>query len=128
MKRNLFTIICLLLSIDLLAQNSNLQGAYQCTGYFFHPSASRAINLSKNITQVAPNRYQMAMADLASLNFFIQFDVDANNNLVNWVSVGATPASPQSGFMTSDNPGAFTFILEEPVVMFIVFTIINTTR
>ena len=73
--RNLYLLMAaFFLPTQLFAQSLNLQGAYQCTGYFFHPSAPRVINQSKPIYQVAPNRYQVALADLGVSNLFFQFD------------------------------------------------------
>lgn len=77
------------------------------TGYFFHPAGSRAVNMQKFITQVSTNTYQVSLGDLANYSF--QFDVDATNHLVNWVALENTPVSPSSGFMTTDNPGGYSY-------------------
>jgi len=104
--RSLFTIACFL-CISGFTQ-AQVAGNYNATGYFFHPSAPRAINLSKVISQVGPNTYQVDFADLGPSGYAFTFDIDATNHLINWVPVGATP-SPGSGFMTADNPGNINF-------------------
>ena len=105
----LFTLFSLVFSFLLQAQN--LEGSYQSAGYFFHPSASRYLpyNSTKTLTRISDNKYQLNLADLGGSGFSFQFDVDVNNNLVNWVATGSTPTSPASGFMTVDNPGGYEF-------------------
>ena len=106
----LLLIFLLLISVfTATSQSSNLSGAYQGTGYFFHPTASRFLNAAKGITSVGVNKYQLNLADLGGSNFAFQFELDANNNAVNWVAAGSTPASPASGFMSTDNSGGYTF-------------------
>ncbi len=106
-----FTILCFL-GLSLNAQN--LAGSYSVTGYLFHPTASRAINLTKTITQISTNTYQVELGDLGPNNFLFQFTVDGSNNLTTWTAVGATPVSPGSGFMTLDNPGNITYTVSPP--------------
>jgi len=109
MKKLMFAFLLMFYMANTFGQNTNLQGIYECSGYVFHPTAPRELNLSKTITQVSTNRYQVGIADLEGIRYIFQFDVDAGNNLVNWVAIGSTPAAPASGFMTSDNPGGFSF-------------------
>jgi sugar lactone lactonase YvrE len=109
MKNLMLALLTILCTEIAVSQSTDLQGIYQCTGYFFHPSASRSLDLSKTITQISANRYQVGIGDLEGSGYIFQFDVDANNNVVNWVAIGSTSAAPASGFMTSDNPGAFSF-------------------
>lgn len=83
------------------------------TGYFFNnatTTSSRAINMKKALTQVAPNRYEVILGDLVTQGYTFQFDINANNQLVNWVATGITAVNvppPASGFMTMDDPGNF---------------------
>ena len=106
MKAILF-IIFICLGYTVMSQSQNLQGLYQSSGYFFHPTSSRALNAQKNIIRISTNTYQADVADLSGYSF--QFTVDASNNLINWTPVGSTPALPASNFMTSDNPGGFSW-------------------
>lgn len=86
-----------------------LSGNYQATGYFFHPTLSRALADSKTLTQVGPSTYEVnTLGDLPGWGF--RFTIDTGNNLVGWVATGFTPLAPGSGFMTSDNPGGFTYL------------------
>ncbi len=82
-------------------------GFYNVTGYFFHPASPRAISQAKAITKVGDNTYQADVADLGGSGFQFQFQLDANNHLINWVAMGLTTAN--SGFMTADNPGNIVF-------------------
>ncbi|HSC55438.1 MAG TPA: IPT/TIG domain-containing protein [Phnomibacter sp.] len=107
--RYLFSAFLLFTLVFNTQAQVNLAGSYKVTGYLFHPTTSRSINLTKTITQVSTNRYKVDFGDLGGSNFSFQFDVDANNNLVNWVATGGTPALPASNFMTLDNPGNFTY-------------------
>lgn len=104
-----FTLLLLCsLCIQFIVQAQDLSGSYHVSGYFFHPTGPRALALSKTVTQVGPNTYQVnTLGDLSGWGF--QFTVDASNNLVNWVAFGSTPQQPASGFMTTDNPGGFAY-------------------
>jgi hypothetical protein len=104
--KKIFTIIVLFFCVyAAFSQSQNLNGIYQKTGYFFHPSSSRALNTSTQITKITGNTYELSLGDLGGFSY--RFTVDASNNLTNWVAVGSTPAAPSSGFMTLDNPGGF---------------------
>lgn len=70
---------------------------YNVTGWFFHPSAGRAIKTIKHLSTINATRVQTGVGDLGNQ---FQFDV-INNLLVNWSSGDET----SSGFMTLDNPG-----------------------
>lgn len=72
-------------------------GDYTVTGWFFHPSAGRAIKTTKHLSTINATRVQGGVGDLGST---FQFDV-INNIATNWGSDGFT----SSGFMTADNPG-----------------------
>lgn len=78
------------------------EASYSVSGFFFHPTAGRAISSTKAITTLSPTRCQAAHSDLAG--YFIQFDVSATNTLINYAAAGSTPPVPASGFMTTDNP------------------------
>lgn len=82
------------------------QANYAVTGFFFHPSAPRAIAATKTIGTVGPTRCVAQHSDLYTSNYMFQFDV-SGTSLVNYSAAGATPAVPASGFMTADNPGGF---------------------
>lgn len=102
--KTLLFILSVLFSLSSFAQ-PNLAGTYNVTGYVFHPTNPRPLGLVKTITQVGTNTYQVDLADLGGLNYSFQFTIDIFNNISNWVATGATPAVPQSGFMTADDPG-----------------------
>jgi len=110
MKKVLLLVIYFLgFQIVSNAQAQNLAGNYTATGYFYHPSAPRYINQQITITKIKSNTYQMDIGDLGVSGYSFQFDIDANNKLVNWVAVGSAPPAPASNFMTADNPGNFSF-------------------
>lgn len=71
---------------------------YKVTGWFFHPTSGRAINLTKHLSTASAIGLQAGAGDLGTP---FTFDVSGNNSLTNWVSFGFT----SSGFMTQDNPG-----------------------
>lgn len=89
----------------VLVKNS-FEASYKVTGYFFHPSAPRGINASKYMATVSASRCEAQVGDLGGWGF--QFDV-SGSTVNNWGAAGSTPASPQSGFMTEDNPGNIAF-------------------
>jgi len=91
--------------IPVLVKNS-FEASYKVTGYFFHPSAPRGINASKYMATVSATRCEGQVGDLGGWGF--QFDV-SGTTVNNWSAAGATPPSPQSGFMAVDNPGNITF-------------------
>ncbi|MFI5155237.1 MAG: DUF1735 domain-containing protein [Chitinophagales bacterium] len=62
------------------------EGNYAVTGYFVHPAAPRPINLTKSMSTVSTTTSESAVGDLGSL---FQFDVDASNNLINFVNSSA---------------------------------------
>jgi hypothetical protein len=82
---------------------------YAVTGYLFHPSAPRAIKLTKHLTTAGAATSYGDLGDLGGSNYQFQFDVSGTNKLTNWVSGGATPAAPQAGFMAQDNGGGIDF-------------------
>ena len=103
-KVALLAFMFFLFSINSKAQ-TNLAGTYTDTGYFFHPSNPRSINQLKTLIQVDTRTYQMSFGDWPSTQYSFQFQIDSNNNLVNWIPLYFTPSYPYSGFMTLDNPG-----------------------
>lgn len=74
---------------------------YKVTGWFFHPSAGRAINTTKHLSTLSAIGLQGGVGDLGTP---FQFNV-VNNMLTSWASAGFT----SSGFMTKDNPGNVDF-------------------
>ena len=88
------------------------EASYTVTGYFFHPSAPRAIGSTKAITTLSPTRCQAPHSDLSGWLF--QFDVSSSNTLINYAAAGSTPAVPASGFMTKDNPGGIDYAAAAP--------------
>jgi hypothetical protein len=61
-------------------------GLYTVTGWFFHPSAGRAIKTTKSLNTVNAVRSQAGVGDLGNQ---MQFEV-INNLLVNWSSADET--------------------------------------
>lgn len=75
---------------------------YQVNGYFYHPSAPRAINEVKYLATVSGNRSEVSrLGDLGGWSF--RFDINGAK-IENWESIGSTPTAPAAGFMTLDNP------------------------
>ncbi len=101
-------------TLNLLVGIKNAYDAdYTTTGFFFHPSAPRALKDTKHISTVGINTCSAGLADLYGSNYYFQFDV-AGSNLTNWVPLGSTPAAPASGFMTADNPGGTDYSSSAP--------------
>lgn len=109
MKKKIVLFIFLLITcINIISKSQNLTGEYNVSGYFFYASSPRNISLTKNITRVGDDTYQIDfLGDVPSYGF--QFTVDANNHLTNWVATGNTSPAPASGFITTDNPGGFIY-------------------
>ncbi|TFF40156.1 DUF1735 domain-containing protein [Mucilaginibacter psychrotolerans] len=81
------------------------EASYTTTGYFFHPSAGRALNSTKKMSTVSAVRVEIPLGDLGGSNYYVDFDVNGSA-LSNYAPAGATPTGAQSGFFTSDQPGA----------------------
>jgi len=88
----------------LVAKNA-YEASYTVTGWFFHPTAGRAISATKSLATVGAAVSQAAIGDLGSSNYYFNFSVNGSN-LTNFVASGATPAGLNSGFMTADQRGA----------------------
>src|SRR5687768_17433627 len=71
MKHTLYLFAFLILSFCGHAQT--ITGSYRVTGYFFHPTTSRPLDIVKTITQVNSNVYQVTLGDLGGSNFSFQF-------------------------------------------------------
>lgn len=99
---------------------------YKVTGYFFHPSAPRAINMYKDITTVSATRSRTELGDLGGAGYIFEFDV-SGTSLTNWGAVSATPSGTQSGFMTADNPGGTVYASPVPGTSGWVSTTYNNT-
>jgi hypothetical protein len=89
---------------------------YTVTGYFYHPTAGRAIAATKAITTLGVTTCRVPHSDLYTSNYYFQMDVSGTNTLTNWVSLGACPPAPAAGFMTTDNPGGVDFSASAPPV------------
>lgn len=76
---------------------------YTVTGYKFHPSAPHTLTGTYAITTVGPTTSNCPVGDLGGSNYSFNFDV-SGSSLTKYVAVGATPAAPASGFMTTDIP------------------------
>ncbi len=90
--------------VGLLIKNQ-YDADYTVTGYFFHPTAGRAINMTKHMFTLGANTVEGQVGDLAG--FYFAFDVNGTV-LSNWRGLGSAPPAPASGFMTADNPGNFS--------------------
>lgn len=88
-----------------LTIKNNYDANYTVTGYFFHPSAPRAISADKAIKTVDLVRSEaQQLGDLGGWLF--RFDTDeTTGKLSNWEGLGSTFPAPSSGFYTADNPG-----------------------
>jgi|GEM_PF-3046642 len=113
MKKCILPLV-LFLSITLFSNaQANYSGTYYVNGHFFHPTVSRDLDLTKTLTQVGPNRYEINVGDFMTTTIYtVQFEINSSNDLINWTPVLNTPQTPASGFMTLDNPGNFTFLPE----------------
>lgn len=97
----------------VLVKNS-YEATYKVTGYFYHPTAGRGINMNKYLATISGTRCEAPLGDLGPSGWKYQFDV-SGSSVSNWAGTGATPAAPASGFMTTDNPGAVSFASGYPV-------------
>lgn len=87
---------------------------YTQTGFFFHPSAPRAMAGTKHLSTLGAITCGNFVGDLASFTY--KFDI-SGSTLNNWVGIGApNPASVSgaSGFMTLDNPGGIDYSSSAP--------------
>ena len=110
MKKHFYTCTLLLCAFLFHYLPATAQeGDYLFSGYFFHPTSSRAISGEKIVVKINDSTYQTAIGDLYGSGYLFNFQIDANNKLVNWHAVGTTPLEPASGFMTVDNPGNFSY-------------------
>jgi hypothetical protein len=80
---------------------------YTASGYFFHPSAPRALSpTTKHLATVNAVRVQAPLGDLGG--YYFQFDI-SGTSITNWTAAGSTPTAPSSGFFTADNPGGVDY-------------------
>ena len=84
---------------------------YSVDGFFFHPSAPRGIDLTKEMATVGAARVQGQIGDLGG--WYMNFDI-SGSTLSNWQGSGAAPPVPGSGFMSSDNPGGIDYSTSAP--------------
>jgi len=82
---------------------NQFEGDYTVTGWFFHPSAGRAINEVKHLSTVNASRVEGPFADFGSALTF-QFSI-INNVATNWSS----DAFLSTAFMVNDNPGGTSY-------------------
>lgn len=82
------------------------EASYGVTGYFFHPTASRAINLTKYFSTIDGSSVEGQLGDLGGWGFRLSI---SGSNVTNWVATGSAAGAAASGFMTLDNPGAIGF-------------------
>jgi len=91
--------------VILITIKNPYDATYACTGYFFHPTAPRAINKSVAISTITGITSQTDVGDLGGSGYQFNFDTDpVANTISNWSAQNATPVQPASGFMTKDNP------------------------
>ncbi|KIO77002.1 hypothetical protein TH53_11565 [Pedobacter lusitanus] len=81
------------------------EGDYKVTGWFFHPTAGRAINVVKKLVTTGKQSVSAPLGDLGSSNYAIEFTVDGSK-LTGYKASGATPGGLNSGFFTADHPEA----------------------
>ena len=75
---------------------------YKVTGFCFHPTAPRPIDDEKELTTLGPITLNAPLGDLYGAGYYFKFDVSPQNALINWLNLGATPAS--FSFLSTDNP------------------------
>jgi hypothetical protein len=98
--------------------NNAWTGTYKATGYFFHPSDPRSFSGSWAVTTAGQFSNTFPFGDLPSLGNPYYFTVTIPTSagaLTNYIAAGGTPASPASGFMTSDDPGGFYTPPQAPI-------------
>ncbi len=89
-------------------QEAKIEGNYTSTGYLYHPSSPRALSLTKTITKVAENQYQVDLGDLGSSGYRAIFSFEpGTSNFTITAAPGATGA-PYTMFtdgLPAENPG-----------------------
>ena len=90
--------------VPILIKNQ-YEANYTVTGYFFHPTAGRAISATKYFSTINGTRVEGQLGDLGGWGF----RVDVGANLTNWEPSGSTATTAANGFMTLDNPGGTGF-------------------
>ena len=81
MKKCIFPLV-LFLSITLFSNaQANYSGAYYVNGHFFHPTVSRDLDLTKTLTQVGPNRYEINVGDFMTTTI-IQFSLKLTAQMI----------------------------------------------
>jgi hypothetical protein len=88
----------------IIAKNA-YEASYTVTGWLFHPTAGRAINATKTLATAGAVTSTAAVGDLGGSNYYFNFDV-SGSTLTNYAAAGVTPTGLNSGFFTSDQPGA----------------------
>jgi|GEM_PF-1726519 len=102
-----------------IAALNDYEADYKVTGWFFHPTAGRAINAIKHLYTITQTRVQGVLGDLGDPSapgsgYWIQFEINTADNTVfsykGATHLAADPALPlSSDFMSLDNPGGFDY-------------------
>lgn len=88
----------------VVAKNA-YEANYTVTGWFFHPTAGRAINNTYAMSTLGITKCSVPFGDLGGSNYYFSFDV-SGSSLINYAPLGSTPTGLGSGFMTADQAGA----------------------
>jgi len=77
-------------------------GVYTSNGYFYHPTAARAItNRAKSLTTTGPNSVQAELGDLGGSGYFAIFTVDQGTGAL---TISQAPGSTPIAIFTSGLP------------------------
>lgn len=100
-----------------IAALNDYEADYKVTGWFFHPSAGRAINAIKHLYTISQTRVQGVLGDLGDpsspgSDYWIQFEIAPDNTVFSYkgatvLMADGTPKS--SDFMTLDNPAGICY-------------------
>lgn len=98
-------------AIFTFVANNKFAGTYTTTGYFFHPSAPRALSADYPVATTGQYENKFPYGDLGSANYYFAATTPSSGSgaLTGYRAMGSTPASPSSGFMTADNPGGIGY-------------------
>lgn len=88
----------------VVAKNA-YEASYGVTGWFFHPTAGRAISATYAMSTLGIDKCSVPFGDLGSSSYNFSFDV-SGSTLTNYAPLGSTPTGLNSGFMTADQAGA----------------------
>lgn len=91
---------------------NNYEGSYRVTGWFFHPTAGRAINAVKTLSTTGKESVSAPLGDLSG--YAIEFSINGSK-LEAYKPLGSTPTGLNSGFFTADQPGVSPTWINNPV-------------